>query len=134
MSVLDVFVFTPKHPIRYLVYVLLEYSYRCYILIQQYELIFRYHFLFCVLLNRNTSYRSFSGFLTSLRISKFKGEAHRRRFVLLRHRDAEQEVRSHSAVTESLSFLSLPGLLRLNYQKIFSYNQQFFVFKTQKSA
>ena len=67
-------------------------------LIRQYELIFRYHFLFCVLLNRNTSYRSFSGFLTSLRISKVKGEAHHGRFILLRHREAEQEIRSHSAV------------------------------------
>ena len=111
---MSLFAHQNMHLKRYLVYLLLKYSYRCYIFytgLQQYELIFRYHFLFCVLLNRNTSYRSFSGIL--ILISKVKGEARLRRFVLLRRRKAEQEVCSHSAVMNP----SLYRFLRFLYYK-----------------
>ena len=109
-------------------------------LIQQYELIFRYHFLFCVLLNGNTSYRSFSGFLTSLRISKVKGEAHQSIVVLFYFRFALTATRgSGGSLSQRRNpslyrFLRFLDYLRLNYQKMFSYNQPFLVFKTQKSA
>ena len=125
-----IFIHTPKHPIRYLVYVLLKYSYRCYIFIQQYELIFRYHSLFCVLLSRNTPYRSFSEFLTSLRISKVKGGAHLR-FFYFDIAEAEQEVRSHNGVIRV--FIVFLNCLRFIYHKKLPHNQSFLVFKTQKS-
>ena len=37
--------------------------------------IYRYHFLFCELLNRNSSYQSLSDIRPSLRISKVEGES-----------------------------------------------------------
>ena len=105
-------------------------------------LFFRYHFLFCALLNCITSYRSFGAIIKSLRVSKVKGEAHHRRFFLLRHRKAEQEVRSHNTVIRVfivllyyylfvLPYSSLPRLFAFELsEEVSPYNRPFLVFKT----